>query len=157
MESRSTYLVKIDGLCCVQKVVAYIVHDGRLVVFRHVDDPDGSQAGIQVPAGTVGSGELPAAAVVREAREETGLEGLSVARFLGVNEYDARPYDNAIHVRHYFHLSLDRPPAIDRWRASEVGDGNSEPIWFDLFWMPLRQAHVIAAGQAALIGRLFDA
>jgi 8-oxo-dGTP pyrophosphatase MutT (NUDIX family) len=141
----------------VQKVVAYIVHDGRLVVFRHVDDLDGSQAGIQVPAGTVRAGELPEEAVIREAWEENGLDGLSVTRFLGVNEYDVRPYDNAIHVRHYFHLSLDRLPSVNRWRAAETGDGDAEPIWFDLFWLPLRQAHVIAAGQAALVGRLFDA
>jgi 8-oxo-dGTP diphosphatase len=92
----------------VQKVVAYIVRDGQIIVFRHGDDESLDESGIQVPAGTIKPGELPADAVMREAHEETGLPGLRLVRFFGAAEYDMR----------------------------------------------LRQAHVVGAGQAAMIGRL---
>ena len=36
------------------KVVAYVVRDGRILVFRHADHAAVEQAGIQVPAGTGG-------------------------------------------------------------------------------------------------------
>lgn len=66
-----------------QKVVAYIVRDGRIIVFRHGDDESLDESGIQVPAGTIEPGELPADAALREAHEETGLHGLRLVRYLG--------------------------------------------------------------------------
>lgn len=138
------------------KVVAYIIRDGRLLVFTHADHESPLQAGLQVPAGTVRPGELPRAAVLREAFEETDLSGLRIERFLGVAEYDARPYRTEIHVRHFFHLSVDAPSVPERWTAYEYGDGAGKPIRFEVFWIPLEQAHVVSAGQAALLGRVFD-
>ena len=64
----------------VEKVVAYVTSGDRLLVFRHVHEPE---AGIQVPAGTVEPGESPDDAVIREAHEETGLAGLTIRRYLG--------------------------------------------------------------------------
>ena len=52
-----------------QKVVCYVVHRTRLLVFSH-EDP---LAGVQVPAGTIELGEDPAEAAVRETFEETTL------------------------------------------------------------------------------------
>jgi len=137
-----------------QKVVAYIVRDERLLVFVHADDQRFDQSGLQVPAGTVRDGELPEDAVLREAFEETGLAGLRVVRYLGAGEYDVRPYADAIHVRHYFHLTTDADVVPDRWIAVERGDAAGEPIRFELYWIPLVQAHVVSAGQAAFIGQL---
>ncbi len=139
------------------KVVAYIIRDGRLLVFIHADHESPLTAGLQVPAGTVRPGEFPRAAVLREAFEETDLRGLRVDRFLGMAEYDARPYREEIHVRHFFQLSVDALHVPERWTAYERGDGTTEPIRFELFWIPLKQAHVVSAGQAALLGRIFDA
>lgn len=139
-----------------QKVVAYVVRDGRLVVFTRADELDVERSGIQVPAGTVRPGELPATAVLREATEETGLAGLRVERYLGAGEYDMRPYADAVHVRHYyFELSVagDVPA---RWYAHERGDGDGGPIRLALHWLPLAQAHAVSAGQAAFVGRLCD-
>jgi 8-oxo-dGTP diphosphatase len=141
---------------CVQKVVAYIVREGKLVVFTHAEDSRFDQSGLQVPAGTVRERELPQDAVLREAEEETDLKGLRIERYLGSGEYDARPYRDEIHVRHYFQLSLDGTDVPERWQAYERGDGDIEPIKFELYWLPLEQAHVVAAGQAAMIGRMFD-
>ena len=85
----------------VEKVVAYITKAKQLLVFRHVD----SDAGIQVPAGTLKAGESPGVGVMREAREETGLDSLVVGRFLGTRDYDMSPCGIAeIHRRYYYQL-----------------------------------------------------
>jgi 8-oxo-dGTP diphosphatase len=139
-----------------QKVVAYIVWNGRLLVFVHADDERFDQSGLQVPAGTIRAGELPEQAVLREAGEETGLPGLVVRRYLGAGEYDMRPYDDAVHVRHYFELGVTGTDVPTQWTTHERGDGAHDPIRFELYWLPLDQAHVLAAGQAAFIGRLLD-
>ena len=68
----------------VEKVTAFVTREtaaGRqLLVFRHPLN------GVQLPAGTVELGESPEAAVMREAREETGLAGLRLVRPLGMIE-----------------------------------------------------------------------
>jgi hypothetical protein len=74
---------KLTWMRRVQKVVAYIVRDGQLLVFTHADHERFDQAGLQVPAGTVKDRELPEDAVLREAEEETGLKGLRIERYLG--------------------------------------------------------------------------
>lgn len=67
------------------KVTAFITRASprgeELLLFEH------PYAGIQVPAGTMEEGEMPEQAAVREAYEETGLAGLAVDRYLGVQEY----------------------------------------------------------------------
>ena len=65
------------------KVIAYIVRSDSLVAFVHENDADPLfESGLQVPAGTMHDGEEPAAAVLREAFEETGLAGLRIVRYL---------------------------------------------------------------------------
>jgi 8-oxo-dGTP pyrophosphatase MutT (NUDIX family) len=139
----------------VQKVVAYIVRDGRIVVFTHADDSTMDESGIQVPAGTLEPGELPADAVLREAREETGLSGLRIVRYLGAAEYDMRPSQDTLQIRHFFQLTVDGD-VRERWYEYERGDGSLDPIRFELYWLPLRQVQVVGAGQAALAGRIVD-
>jgi 8-oxo-dGTP pyrophosphatase MutT (NUDIX family) len=91
------------------KVIAYIVRGDSLVVFVHDDDMNPIlESGLQVPAGTVQEGEEPAAAVLREAFEETGLVGLRIVRYLGRDEitWPGSPP----HIRHFFHLTVDDAP-----------------------------------------------
>jgi 8-oxo-dGTP pyrophosphatase MutT (NUDIX family) len=68
----------------VEKVTAFISRSSsagtELLLLEH------PYAGIQIPAGTVEPGEEPADAALREAAEETGLEKLSIARYLGERE-----------------------------------------------------------------------
>jgi 8-oxo-dGTP pyrophosphatase MutT (NUDIX family) len=65
----------------VEKVTAFVTREWegerQLLLFEHPN------AGVQIPAGTVEEGESPEQAVLREAAEETGLEGFSVLRYLG--------------------------------------------------------------------------
>lgn len=136
----------------IEKVVAYIVRGDRLVVFVHDEDSNPMiESGLQAPAGTVHDGEGPAEAVLREAHEETGLLGLRIVAYLGDADWDVRPSGDAIHHRHFFQLSV--PEAPDEWRHIERGDGlDVHPFTF--FWLPLDRAHLLVAGQSAMIGRL---
>ena len=73
----------------VGKVTAFVTREseqGReMALLEH------PYAGIQIPAGTVEEGETLAQAVMREAREETGLKHLSIRRYLGRREYGLGP------------------------------------------------------------------
>ena len=89
-----------------QNVISYIVKNDRVLVIRHADFPL-EQTGLQVPAGTTKPGELPEQAVLRKAYEETGLKNLRIVTNLGAGEYNMRPYADAFHMRHYFHLTAD--------------------------------------------------
>ncbi len=136
-----------------QKVVCYIVRDGRLLVFVHVDEP-WQESGLQVPAGTIRPGESPEEAAIREAAEETGLRRLRVVRKLGETTYDMTPYRQEIQLRHVFRLTTDEETP-KRWLSVEddPSDG-SGPKRFECSWIPLAQGHVLAGGQGALLGLL---
>jgi 8-oxo-dGTP pyrophosphatase MutT (NUDIX family) len=141
----------------VEKAFAYVTHGQRLLVFEHADFPD---AGLQVPAGTIGAGESPQAAVVREVYEETGLTSFSAVTLLGVADFDSRPYGkDQLHRRHFFHL-----PCVggvpERWRHYErhASDGTSQPIAFDLYWLPFVDAMAkLSFGHGELIAKLQQA
>jgi 8-oxo-dGTP pyrophosphatase MutT (NUDIX family) len=125
----------------VRKAFAYVTHRGRLLIFSHPDFPE---AGLQVPAGTMWANETPEEAVLREAWEETGIEGLRIERFLGEQELvreqqlddesDLREWQ--LHHRFFFHLTFEGEPQ-DRWQHYELHDGLHAPTLFELFWAPL--------------------
>lgn len=123
----------------VKKVSAYITRNKQLLVFNHVDF---LEAGIQVPGGTMEPDELPESAVLREATEETGLEGLQLAAYLGCDEVqipDREPGEK--HQRHFYHL-LCTSEAPENWQhyESQPSEGPLVPIRFDFYWLPLADA-----------------
>lgn len=136
------------------KVLCYVVRDGQLLVFRHTDYSY-EKTGIQVPAGTIRPHEAPEEAALREAREETGFTQFRIVRKLGETTYDATPYRFEIHRRHVFQLELSEPTP-ERWASQELHDGEQDPTNFECFWIPLEAAHVLQAGQGALLGALYD-
>jgi 8-oxo-dGTP diphosphatase len=137
-----------------EKVVAYITNQGRLLVFRHTQYPE---AGIQVPGGTVEAGEALEEAVLREAHEETGLNGLKVLAYLGAQDHDLSPYGHdEIQQRHFFHLTLDGD-APETWLHCEMtpSDGSPAPIEFEFFWTRLPdEVPALSGEQGALLHRL---
>ncbi len=118
-----------------RKAFAYITHRGRLLVFSHPLVPD---AGIQVPAGTIESGELPEDGVLREAWEETGLDNLVLDSFLGERRRDMRDFGcNEVHQRFFFHLvCASEPPETWRNYEPDPANGGELPL-FEFFWASL--------------------
>jgi 8-oxo-dGTP pyrophosphatase MutT (NUDIX family) len=118
----------VAGVTHVVKVLCYVHQDGRLLVFRQLGRPE---QGIQVPGGSVGPGEALAQAALREAREETGLEHLRIARYLGRAEYELKVDAGPPHLRHFFELECAEATP-ERWRHA-----GSPPVEFELWWEPL--------------------
>jgi 8-oxo-dGTP diphosphatase len=118
----------------VDKAFAYITYYDQLLVFCHVDDPE---SGIQVPAGTIESGESPEQAVLREAREETGLEDFKLVRYLGKQVRDMTDYGKMeCHCRYFYHLQyLITPPML--WRHEELNASDGKRYLFEFFWAKL--------------------
>ena len=86
------------------RAYAYITKGSRLLLFTQ---PGAPEAGIQVPAGTIESGEVPQDAVIREAKEETGLTALRYVRFLARDTRDMRDCgSDELQSRWFFHLSV---------------------------------------------------
>lgn len=119
-----------------RRAMAYITHGEQLLVFRHVNDPE---AGIQVPGGTVEPDEQPVDAVLREAFEETGLEGLRLGAFLGEAEFDLTPYGrDGIQHRFYYHVTADGPvPEVWQHIERDPSEGDEEEILFECYWVEL--------------------
>ena len=135
----------------VDKVVCYVIHDGHLLVFTHDTIPL-TRTGVQVPAGSIESGETPEQAAERELFEETGRPG-RVVRSLGEERYDVRPARDEIAARRFFLMSVELADLTERWRAGErfKSDGGEGVSW-TCWWMPLQDAHVLSAGLGARIG-----
>lgn len=140
----------MDIASVTQKVVCYVVHRDRLLVFTH-EDP---LAGVQVPAGTIEPGEDPASAAVRECQEETTL-GARIIRALGVMDYDLRPAKPEVAQRHYFLMELVDPDPPEIWEAGDPfpSDGSEPPTW-TCWWVPLHRAHILAVGFGQALGRI---
>jgi len=139
----------------VHKAVCYVVHDEHILVFTHRDVPL-TVTGVQVPAGTIEVGESAEQAAVRELFEETGRRG-HVVRQVGVQRYDLRPMRDEVAVRHYFQMTLPDADVTERWPAGEPDPGAGGPaVAWDCWWLPLEQAHVLAAGFGGLLGAMLD-
>jgi NUDIX domain len=63
--------------------------------------------------------------VLREAEEETGLAALRIVRYLGEADYDMRPYTNAVHHRHFFHLAVDGPFPMSGATSNNTAEPNN--------------------------------
>jgi hypothetical protein len=79
--------------------------------------------------------------------------GLRIVRHLGEADYDMRPYADAVHHRHFFQLAVDGP-VVEEWRHVERNGGTGPPKPFLFSWLQIAQAHVLAAGLGAMLGRI---
>lgn len=136
-----------------EKAVCYVVQDDHLLVFTHLQHLM-HITGVQVPAGTIKPGETPNQAAERELFEETGLEGV-VSRELGTMAYDVRPMRDEIANRHFLELRVPQQDLSRRWIAGEQdpSHGGASETW-ECWWLPLEQAHVLAAGLGSQLWKL---
>jgi 8-oxo-dGTP pyrophosphatase MutT (NUDIX family) len=134
----------------VEKVYAYITYKDKLLVFKHTQYPE---AGIQVPGGTVEDDESPESAVIREVREETGLDKLEILSYLGMQLYDlSKIGETELQHRHFFHLTYTGPN-IDVWRHTErtPSDGHPHPIEFEFYWVTMSEETPELAGEQGVM------
>jgi ADP-ribose pyrophosphatase YjhB (NUDIX family) len=131
---------------------AYITNQGRLLVFRQSDSPD---AGIQVPGGLIEPYETPSQAVLRNARLETGLEGLILHEYLGYAVIDLTRYGlNETHRRHFFHVVAPGEAPV-QWLYPEPHPehGVSAPKVLEFYWVNLpNQVPELTTELDALVG-----
>jgi len=122
-----------------RRVVAYVVRDGELLVFNHSDFPE---AGTQVPAGTVNADEDPAASVVREVFEETGVQA-RIVRPLGTTD-EIAPRGDA-RRNFFFVLATDDPR--DEWVHVVHGGGGDHGLTFMCRFAALAQLPPLAGDE----------
>lgn len=139
-----------------RKVLAYIVCQGKLLVFRHRDFPE---TGIQVPGGDLKENESPEAAIQRETRKEAGLENLSVIQLLGEQVRLMSDLGlNEIQHRYYFHMNC-QPGLPETWTFIEdhPSESSPAPIYLEFFWAKLpNNVPPLAGGQDYYLNHLID-
>lgn len=124
------------------KVLAYIIQDNKILVFRHRDYPE---AEIQVPAGTVDSGEKPEISVLREVYEESGLKELEIVRKLGVFEY-FHEYKKEWHERHIYLLET-KEKLPDEWSHTVSSGTDDRGLVFEYYWLSLDKINTLISSQ----------
>lgn len=132
------------------RVAAYVIRHRsapELLVFDHVGLPE---AGTQVPAGGVTSGEAPEEAVLREVAEETGLLGAALFRQIAVED---KPHPDTGQPRRtsFFHLQAPAD-APEEWTHHVHGDGDDAGLIFACRFVSLPLKQPLADDQDAWLG-----
>ncbi|GHE84632.1 DNA mismatch repair protein MutT [Streptomyces spiralis] len=134
------------------RVAAYVIRHRavpELLVFDHVGIPE---AGTQVPAGGVKSGEGLEDAVLREVAEETGLLTTTVVRQIAVED---KPHPDTGQPRRtgffYLQAPADTP---DAWEHHVHGDGDDAGLTFACRFLSLPLRQPLADDQDAWLGRI---
>lgn len=143
----------MDTFRCKNKVLAYITRNTNngleILAFTHRDYPE---AGLQVPGGTLDESEEPLTGVLREVREETGLEKFSSSVLLGATEYVAAE-KKEIHLRSFFQLAYDEVSEMTFTHTVSAGEDDSGLV-FLYRWAKLENLPELAAEQGALLSKI---
>ncbi|MGN5240236.1 NUDIX hydrolase [Rhodococcus sp. SJ-3] len=135
-----------------KRIAAYVIRDHtgpELLVFDHIGIPD---AGTQIPAGGIRTGEDPHAAALREVTEETGL---ALCAVIGTAGIDRRPHPVTGQPRHTHVLHLRAPDdAPDTWIHTVGGDDTDAGLRFACRFVPLPLSEPLADEQDLLLGEL---
>ncbi|MFX1369153.1 MAG: NUDIX domain-containing protein [Promethearchaeota archaeon] len=142
-----------------EKVFAYVTRGRDLLVFR---EREFEQFGKQIPAGSPKENESLESAVIREAREETGLTALTIGKYLGSIDVDQTKYGiNEIQRRHFYHLmTSEKTP--ETWVHEEKDpsiriESTPDRIIFDLWWISLEEEFIaLAEGHDAFLADIID-
>jgi 8-oxo-dGTP pyrophosphatase MutT (NUDIX family) len=113
----------------------------ELLTFLHPLAP--APAALQLPKGTLEDGEGAETAVLRELREESGIEGASVAARIGRLEFDVEVAEQAgfpahRQVWHLFEVEVPGHVASrERWDHSAEGSSEETGLVFSYRWTRL--------------------
>src|SRR5699024_5614100 len=106
----------------IKKAYGYItrVKEGKaqVLVFRHSI----TEAGIQIPKGTVKLGESTKSGVIREIKEETGLVDFDVEDLIAEDYW--KNDDGTIHNRFFYRINISTDP--DEWDHKPIGGGDED-------------------------------
>lgn len=118
-----------ENVTYVHKACAYITRKtGELLVF---EGP--GHEGLQIPKGTLETGESPREGLFREVREETGLENLHGARHVTTDVWTRRRSPPKRYVRHFFHATVHEPR--DEWTHTVADGGEEHGSEFEFEWV----------------------
>ncbi len=119
----------------------------QVLVFKHPI----TEAGIQIPKGTVEPGEDTLTAVIREIKEETGIENFKIEHLIAVDYWEN---DNGeIHNRYFYKISV--PEASDEWDYRPTGGEGEEGLIFHFFWISSIDEVDIVPGHGDYLDRIF--
>jgi len=119
------------GVTYVEKVCAYITRGGSEVLVFKGPGHDG----LQIPKGTIESGEAPREAMYREAIEESGLATFEALEHLVTDVWARRESPPKRYVRHFYHAPVHEPR--DSWTHTVTGTGAERGAEFEFSWLPL--------------------
>ena len=131
-------MVKLKAAACLVRAGA---QGPELLVFRH------PLAGIQIPKGSVESGERAADAALRELIEESGVLTARVLRQIGQHELEADVADAQPLTREVWHtfLLLAYEGLPDRWSHRASGSEVEASLVFEFFWLSVADARSAAS------------
>lgn len=134
------------------RVAAYVIRNRavpEVLVFDHIGMPE---AGTQVPAGGVKSGEELEEAVLREVAEETGLLTATVVRQIAVED---KPHPDTGRARRTSFFFLQASAEIpDAWDHYVNGDGDDAGLTFTCRFLPLPLKEPLADDQDEWLGHI---
>lgn len=143
---------RLSHLEIVRKAYGYVtrIKNGKVqvLVFQHPN----AEAGIQIPKGTVELSEDPANAVIREIKEETGLNDLSLKGLLAEDywTYD----DGALHHRFFYQINVSEDR--DEWVHYPTGGALEEGLRFKFFWLSSKSEIQLIRGHGDYLGLIFS-
>ena len=126
------------------KVLAYIYRFNQTEIL--VFDQDDPLAGTQVVCGTVDSGEDLITALLREIKEESGLQFLShdIVKKVGETQY-LRKDKPELNLRHFYQFEGDHLP--EKWNHIVLSDGEDNGFQFHFYWLTCSVARSRLAGE----------
>ncbi|KAF0817698.1 MULTISPECIES: NUDIX hydrolase [Bacillaceae] len=136
----------------IRKAYGYVtrIKEGKtqVLVFQHPI----TEAGIQIPKGTVKPKEDTYHAVIREIEEETGLRSFHVENLIAEDLWEND--DGAIHNRFFYKISVSSVP--DEWDYQPTGGGDEEGLTFHFFWISSENEVELIRGHGDYLNLIFD-
>ncbi|MFY0804459.1 NUDIX hydrolase [Peribacillus frigoritolerans] len=148
---QSSFLLLVIEVIPIKKAYGYVtrINNGetQVLVFQHPI----KEAGIQIPKGTVKPQEDAYQAVIREMKEETGLENFHVEKLITEDFWEN--VDGAIHNRYFYQISVSNVP--DEWDHQPAGGGDEAGLIFHFFWISSEHEVQLIKGHGDYLNRIF--